>query len=285
MKELKESDLEIGDILIFEDFDFDEDKLDKHWNKNGFEGAFDYLVHYLIAWFDPGKEGDNYKNIYHAGIWGNVNINRGKKNPLYKNCVVQAGGNGIGAASLKAMLEDETVMNIYVCRLKKKTPNFQEDINVAIRSFYAEKGQYSDTTAWLLAVICSLRYSKGILHELLVDYFKLEKSADFVVEMILFLINQYNNKHQREMIACSPLVAMMYKNAGYEIPVKTFELLNNKLPKANFDITGFLKKLPFSLEKKTEELTAIQQTVVTPRQLMESPAVDIIGVLRHQIKQ
>lgn len=281
MKELKESDLEIGDILIFEDFDFDEDKLEKHWNENGFEGAFDYLLHYLIAWFDPGKEGDNYKNIYHAGIWGNVNIQRDKNNPLYKNCVVQAGGKGIGAASLKAMLTDDTVMNIYVCRFKKSTPTFRKDINAAIQNFYAKQGHYSDTTAWLLAVICSLRYSSGILHELLVDYFKLERNVDFIVELILILINDYNDKHQREMVACSPLVAMMYRNAGYDIPVKTFELLNNKLPKPNFDITGFLKKLPFTAKAKTRDLTSIQQTVVTPRQLMESPTVEVIGVLRH----
>ena len=282
MKVLKESDLEIGDILIFEDFDFNEEKLNNHWNEKGFEGVFDYLLHYLIAWFDPGTKGDNYKNIYHAGIWGNVNTKRDKNNPTYKNCIIQAGGNGIGAASLKAMLEHETVMNIYVCRFKKKTPTFKEDINSSIRALYSVQGQYSDTTAWLLAVICSLRYSKGILHELLANYFKLEKNVDFIVEMILLLINQYNNKHQRDMIACSPLVAMMYKNAGYEIPVKTFELLNNKLPKPNFDIYSFLKKTPISSEIKTEEFTSIKQTIVTPRQLMESSAVDIVGVLRHQ---
>ena len=199
LTELQESDLEIGDILIFEDFDYEKEKLDKLLDKYDYQGAFDYLLHYLIAWFDPGKEGDNYKNIYHAGIWGNVNINRDKKNPEYKNCIVQAGGEGIGAASLNAMLRDETVMNIYVCRFKKTTPTFREDINISIRNFYAEKGYYSDTTAWLLAVVCSLRYSTGILHELLVAYFKLDKKADAIVEIIIIIINLYNSKHRSHL--------------------------------------------------------------------------------------
>ncbi|MFT4603171.1 MAG: hypothetical protein ACI857_003358 [Arenicella sp.] len=36
-----------------------------------------YLLVYLIPWFDSGKEGENYKNIYHAAIWGNVDIFKG----------------------------------------------------------------------------------------------------------------------------------------------------------------------------------------------------------------
>lgn len=283
MKQLKESDLEIGDILIFEDYDFDEDKLYKHWKKNGLEGVFDYLLHYLIAWFDPGKKGANYKNIYHAGIWGNVNPTRNNKNPKYKNCVIQAGGKGIGAASLKAMLEHETVMNIYVCRLKKRTPSFKNDINNSIRNFYKEQGKYSYKTAWLLAVICSLRYSKGVLHKLLVKTFRFSIVANFIIKMILKSINDFSDKNQREMVACSPLVAMMYKNAGYELPVNVFELLNNnELPKPNFNLKGLENRLPLTSSINTEEWPAIKETVVTPRQLMESPAVDIIGVLKHQ---
>ncbi|WP_418510310.1 hypothetical protein [Corallibacter sp.] len=55
MKKLKESDLQIGDILIFEDFHFNPlTFLEKC--RDGKKEAFYYLLHYLIAWFDPGKK-------------------------------------------------------------------------------------------------------------------------------------------------------------------------------------------------------------------------------------
>ena len=135
MRELKKSDLLIGDILIYEDFDFDEielikkmDEAAKHeesYSKKievAASAAFNYLLHYLIAWFDPGKEGEDYKNIYHAGIWGNVNINRDKKgsNEIFKNGVVEATGSGIQFSTLKENLTDDAVKTIYVCRLKNK---------------------------------------------------------------------------------------------------------------------------------------------------------------------
>lgn len=49
MKKLQESDLQIGDILIFEDFNFKYNKLIENWENNGLSGVFYYLLHYLIA--------------------------------------------------------------------------------------------------------------------------------------------------------------------------------------------------------------------------------------------
>lgn len=283
MKILKESDLEIGDILIFEDYDFNNDELINNFNESGFKGAFYYLLHYLIAWFDPGKEGKNYKNIYHAAIWGNVDINRDNNStPLLKNCVVQAGTNGIGYATLKETLTHKTVMNVYVCRLKEKTSYFETDINKSIRDFYKEKGYYSFKTAWLLAIICSMRYTKGQVFRLLEKYLHSKIAAKYVVKMILDSINEYSNHNQRKMVACSPLVGMMYKNAGYELPVNVFELWqDNKFPHPLFDLKNLEEKLPLTSYNENDEWPTIKETIVTPRQLMESPAVEMIGILKH----
>ena len=284
MRELKKSDLQIGDILIFEDFDFQASKLKKNFDKNGFKGAFYYLLHYLIAWFDPGKEGNNYRNIYHAGIWGNVNVNRDKElPPSFEDCVVQAGTSGIGHASLEATLSHETVMNVYVCRLKEKTDNFETEINDSVREFYKVKGHYSFKTAWLLAVICSLRYSKGTLRKLLRKRFGY-LAAHYMVKAILDQINEYNDHHQRDMVACSPLVAMMYKNAGHELPVKVFQVLqDHEEVEPKFDLDEIKDDLDELLTTDdSDEWPPIKETVVTPRQLMESPAVEVIGVMKHR---
>ena len=282
MKELSESDLKIGDILIFEDFNFDPLKLMEKVKEGGAMGGAYYLLHYLIAWFDPGKEGDNYRNIYHAGIWGNVDINRDtEKAPQFKDCVVQAGTNGIGHASLAATLAHETVMNVYVCRLKETPDNFEADINNSIRDFYKAKGHYSFKTAWLLAAICSMRYTKSTLYEVLRSRFG-NAMAHYLVGFILIKINEYNNHHQRDMVACSPLVAMMYKNAGHELPVHVFEALKPQgLPKTNFDLQALEGNIPH-LSSSTEDWPTMKETVVTPRQLMESPSVEVIGVMKHK---
>lgn len=281
LKELTESDLQVGDILIFEDYNFDLQKFGDLLYCFNFKGVFDYLLHYLIAWFDPGKEGHQYKNIYHAGVWGKVNRNRDSKEPFFQKCVVQAGGDGISSATLEAMLKHPTVMNIYVCRYKKKDANFEENINTSIQNFYAKKGKYSYKTAWLLAVICSLRYTKGTLHKLLIRWFFFTNIANYIVEKILFYINQYNNKHQREMVACSPLVAMMYKNANYELPVYVFQSLKPEMPEPKFNLKGLAEKLPLQTTiSDNDEWPVIKETVITPRQLMESPDVKMVGVLR-----
>jgi hypothetical protein len=286
MKQLKKSDLEIGDILIFEDFDFSYTKLLDKLKIGGLSGVFYYLLHYLIAWFDPGKEGANYKNIYHAGIWGNVDINRDKKlPPSFENCVVQAGTGGIGYASFEATMQHETVMNVYVCRLKNQTLNFHNEINESIREFYKVRGHYSFETAWMLSAICSMRYTKGAIFQIIKSQFG-SLVAHYIVEAILEKINEYNDHHQREMVACSPLVAMMYKNAGHELPVYVFELdQNQSLPKPKFDLSDLEKALKPVQDNHTSEWPPINETVVTPRQLMESPAVELKGVIRHISKK
>lgn len=284
MKELKKEDLQIGDILIFEDFDFDPKKLERKTREGGIRGAFYYLLHYLIAWFDPGKEGDHYRNIYHAAIWGNVNVNRDKGFPeKFEDCVVQAGTTGIGYASFEATMTHETVMNVYVCRKKARTEDFEGEINSAIRNFYKERGHYSFETAWLLAVICSLRYSDATLYQLLEDRFG-KLTAHLIVAEILKLINYYNDHHQKDMVACSILVAMIYKNAGHELPVHVFETLNYSFyPSPKFEISEQLfEGLQANVQSAEHNWPILKETVVSPRQLMESPEVELIGVLRHQ---
>jgi len=282
MKELKKSDLEIGDILIFEDFDFSYTKLWEKWSKGGMRGVFYYLLHYLIAWFDPGKEGANYKNIYHAGIWGNVDVNRDNQQPpSFEDCVVQAGPDGIGHDSFENTRKYDSVMNVYVCRLKDQTPNFHNEINEAIREFYKVKGYYSFKTAWMLSAICSMRYSKGAVFTMIASRFG-KSVARYIVKEMLDAINEYNDHHQRDMVACSPLVAMMYKNAGHELPVHVFELSQDQEPpKPKFDLSELEKELEPLNEKDADDWPPIKETVVTPRQLMESPAVELKGVIRH----
>ena len=176
-------------------------------------------------------------------------------------------------------------MNVYVCRLKEKTTNFSDEINKSIREFYKEKGHYSFKTAWLLAAICSLRYSKATLHQLLKKRFG-SFIANYIVKMILDSINEYNNHHQRDMIACSPLVAMMYKNANYELSVNVFEsFLGKNLPEPNFNLNGLeekLRELNLANSENSNDWTPIKETVVTPRQLLESPDAELIGYLPHQ---
>lgn len=283
MKELKESDLQIGDILIFEDFNFEYGKLWKHFKKDGLKGIFYYLLHYLIAWFDPGKEGDQYRNIYHAAVWGNVDVNRDNNGlPSFENCVVQAGISGIGCASFEDTMSHETVMNVYVCRKKNQPESFEQDINNSVRNFYKEIGSYSFETAWLLAVICSSRYSSGTIYKILEAKYG-KRKAKFIVSSILELINKYNNGHQRDMVACSVLVAMIYKNAGYELPVNVFEAINSELPSPKFDLDELDEnELMQAVNAETlGDWPTLKETVVTPRQLMESPDVEVVGVLRH----
>ena len=168
MKELKESDLQVGDILIFENQDFDFALFLKYYNKSK-ESAAMYLLLYMIPWFDPGDNPENYKNIYHAAIWGNVNVNRGE-NKLVENLnrIVQAGTHGIDQAELDSTLKGAGVKNIYVYRFDKIDDDFENNINTQIRAFYNDTSiPYSYETAWLLAVICSMRYSDGELHKIL----------------------------------------------------------------------------------------------------------------------
>lgn len=281
MKQLKESDLQIGDILIFENYDFNLFKFIEELSDP--ESAAFYLLLYLIPWFDPGDDPDNYKNIYHAAIWGNVDVNRGKMGASVQNLnrIVQAGRSGIGQAELEATLKDDEVKNIYVYRFKNKDANFEENINNIVRKFYNQTSiKYSYNTAWMLAVICSLRYENGALRDYLVSKIG-AAAADKMIEAFQNIINKYNEDHQNEMVACSTLVAMIFKDAGYPLKIKDFE----KLIPFNAEVDSSL--IPnhieeVELDNSDLEVPNIDKTFVTPRQLFESESVEEVGFLHFE---
>jgi hypothetical protein len=276
MKELKESDLQVGDILIFENQDFDFALFLKYYNKSK-ESAAMYLLLYMIPWFDPGDNPENYKNIYHAAIWGNVNVNRGE-NKLVENLnrIVQAGTHGIDQAELDSTLKGAGVKNIYVYRFDKIDDDFENNINTQIRAFYNDTSiPYSYETAWLLAVICSMRYSDGELHKILKE--KLGASlASFMTSFIKDMVNKYSKDHQKHMVACSTLVAMIYKNANY--PLKINDLVNHKLSHTPITIDKDVE-LPLITIQEDHKLPEfkINEIIVTPRQLFESKSVKAVG--------
>lgn len=286
MKKLAESDLQSGDILIFENQDFnlirlldelrqDYDELD---NAKRTHAAF-YLLLYLIPWFDPGKEGANYKNIYHAAIWANIDLNRGSGALNFQNRIVQAGRSGIVSAEMPSTLKEDTVKAIYVYRRKQRNDEFAEDINVATRPFYNDTSiPYAYETAWLLAVICSLRYTDGQIHKILADKLG-KKVADLMVMFIRQLINDYNDKHQKEMVACSTLVAMIFKNAGYELHVDPLKQnASIQIPK-EFKLKTDLFSFYTSTQENKLPSIKVSETVITPRQLAESTDVELVGYL------
>ena len=293
MKELKETDLQIGDILIFEYPDFEWNKVLKIWNdpksyKNLTEKLKAigwYLIHFAIPWCDPGKNPETYKNIYHAAIWGNVDVYRGStlNQPNFQNRIVQAGTRGTGQASLEDTLKEPSVQNIYVCRHINKTDfiNFEERINNVIKEYYNDTSlKYSFETAWMLSVLCSLRYSTGTLYKMLKDKYGNTKAALLVLS-ITTLVQYYAKHHKKEMIACSPLVADIFMDA--EIPLKIDTLVTtktvNKLTTSELDLTSWnINKEEIDLKIP---LSVTNDTIVTPRQLMESESVEVIGYLRH----
>lgn len=277
MKELKESELQLGDILIFENQDFDPIFFGKLLLENQESAAF-YILLYLIPWFDPGDNPKNYKNIYHAAIWGNVDIFKGSaKIQQYETKIVQAGTHGIGSAHLYDTMTGPGVKNIYVYRRKKLPLEFYDAVNIATRSFYNQTQiKYSYSTAWLLAIICSLRYTDGTLHKLLEE--KLGKAwADFIVKTIIDLINVYQKEHEEQMVACSTLVAMIYDRAGYSIILKE----KNKDRPLNIpsEVVDALKIIPAPKVEVQEipTITNISNLTLTPRQLLESPDVELFG--------
>lgn len=287
MKELQESDLQVGDILIFENQDFSYSKfyslcpsLKDSADKEKWMPAAFYLLVYMIPWFDPGDDPKNYKNIYHAAIWGNVNVNLKKMGaPVeYGNRIVQAGPRGIVQDSLQETLVGPGVKNIYVYRYKGKNADFANKINEQIRNFYNDISiPYSYETAWLLAVICSMRYSDGALYEILKE--KIGKwGADLMIGVIQDMINQYNNDHQKEMVACSTLVAMIYKDADYPLEIKEFEKEQQfHIP---IDFNAMPQKLTIEeVNDKNLPKFATDKTIVTPRQLFESSSVEEVGYL------
>ncbi|WP_420385459.1 hypothetical protein [Roseivirga sp.] len=291
MERLEPEDLQAGDILIFENNDFSAVDLLTNLMRDYNEKEYDdkmhtafYLLLYLIPWFDPGDEGENYKNIYHTAIWANIDLNRGKGEPEFENRIVQIGRGGIVSDILPRTLGESTVKNVYVYRKTARPAGFEEKVNEATRAFYNdEKTPYSFETAWLLAVICSLRYSDGTLHKMLED--RLGKTGtDLMVMLIRSLINHYNDKHQKKMVACSTLVAMIYKNAGFPVHIDAL--------KRDQEI-----HLPSELSFKADHLQAfdlpsnpqiprigVVETVVTPRQLAESPDVKLVGYFPHHTR-
>ncbi len=285
MRKLEEADLQIGDILIFENEDFSNSKFlslcpslkDSGDKKNWMPAAF-YLLKYMISWFDPGNDPKNYKNIYHAAIWGNVDINRDRTDKPVdnKNRIVQAGSHGIGQASLDATLRGSGVKNLYVYRYKGQDATFENSVNKQIRDFYEDTSiPYSYETAWLLAVICSMRYSDGTLYNILKD--KIGKwAAILMVGIIQDIINLYNDEHQKEMVACSTLVAMVYKNASFPLNIKDFVKDQPINISVNFDAIAN-KPTINELHDKNIPKATINETVVTPRQLLESNSVEPLG--------
>ncbi len=284
MKELQESDLQVGDILTFENEDFSYLRLYSLMpgiadmgNKEKWMPAAFYLLLYMIPWFDPGDDPKNYKNIYHAAIWGNVNIYRGQnREPQNENRIVQAGTSGIGQADMDATLRGHGVKNIYVYRRKNNPAGFEEAITKATRDFYDDVSiPYAYETAWLLAVICTMRYPDGKLRELLNGYMP-AYAADMMILIIQDWIDDYNANHEKEMVVCSTLVSMIYKNAGFELDVEVLK-----------ESGSLAIPQPFQLEKEVDvdipqaDLTGVnvKGTIVTPRQLAESPDVVEVGYL------
>lgn len=277
MKELQKSDLQIGDILIYENQDFDQKVFDQLIEDGNWYNAAFYLLLYAIPWFDPGEDGENYKNIYHAAIWGNVDVNRDEeKAPEYLDTIVEAGPDGIVQDSLEETLVGPGVKNIYVYRYKDKNENFHHGINEHIRKFYDDTTiPYSYETAWLLAVICSMRYDDGALFDVLKQHMD-EWKARAMVFFITTIINSYNEDHQKKMVACSTLVAMIYKNAGYTLKIKEF--VKDPKPHVPVDFSA-MKGKEVLMQQKHNELKRItlSETVVTPRQLFESSSVELVG--------
>lgn len=295
MRTLKKSDLQIGDILIFEYPDFNwsevekiwEDKEKKHKNLTEKLKAIGwYLLHYAIPWCDPGKNPETYKNIYHAAIWGNVDVYRGStlKQPNYQNRIIQAGTRGTGQASLEETMKAASVKNVYVCRHVNKTKfvDFETQINTIIREYYNDTSlKYSFETAWMLSVLCSLRYNTGTLHKILDKKYGKTK-ASLMVLSIITLIQYYAKYHKKDMIACSPLVADIFMDA--KIPLKIDTLVatrsNNELTLADLDLDSW------NINKKDIDteipLSITNDTIVTPRQLMESESVEIVGYFCHK---
>ena len=290
MKELQQSDLQPGDILIFEnqDFSFTEfyNLTPSIWDWNDQEkwmpAAF-YLLIYMIPWFDPGDDPKNYKNIYHAAIWGNVDVNIDKEGPAkFEDRIVQAGPDGIVQDDLESTLVGHGVKNIYVYRHKNANAKLYEKVNEATRSFYNDTSiPYSYETAWLLAVICSMRYTDGALFNILQEKLG-TKFATIMVGVIQELINKYNEDHQREMVACSTLVAMIYKDAGFALDFAPLE--KDKPVAVPADLT--LDPMKLRVEKNDPAIPQIEikETVVTPRQLAESPDVVELGYFPYKGK-
>lgn len=295
MRELNKSDLQIGDILIFEYPDFNWNEVEKIWEdkENKYKNLTEklkaigwYLLHFAIPWCDPGKNPETYKNIYHAAIWGTIDIYRGStlKQPNFQDRIVQAGTLGTGQASLEDTMKAPSVKNVYVCRHinKDKFTDFEAKINKVIKEYYNDTSlKYSFETAWMLSVLCSLRYNTGTLYKILEKKCGKTK-ASLMVLSIITLVQYYAKYHKKDMIACSPLVADIYMDAKIPLKIDTLVTtkINNELTSSDLDLDSWnINKKDIDIEIP---LSVANDTIVTPRQLMESESVEIIGYLPHQ---
>ena len=106
--------------------------------------------------------------------------------------------------------------------------------------------------------------------------------ATLLVVAITTLVQYYAKNHKKDMIACSPLVADIFMDA--EIPLKTDTLVTTKeedqLKSSDLDLASWnINEEEIDLDFP---LSVTNDTMVTPRQLMESKSVKVIGYLPHE---
>lgn len=279
-RKLDVSELQPGDILIYENQNFSFTDFDKELTKSYDHAAF-YMLLYLISWFDPGKDRVNYRNYYHAAVWGTI---RDLNDNSLKTGVVGIGRSGISAGGgIHAGKGVHMTKSIRVVRCNKS--DFDPfKINDALQEFYNNKENipYAYDSAYLLAILCTIRYKDGTLRKLLEQQLGEGPWVDFFYKLAIYLVNQYMSRHQDNMVVCSSLVSMAFKNAGYQLAIHDFESGNN-------DTQGTLLNLPDQLPGQIEEMESriagvadfpdipIPETLVTPRQLLESPDTDNLG--------
>ncbi len=280
-RKLDVSELKPGDILIYENQNFNFTDLDNELTK-GYDHAAFYMLLYLIAWFDPGKDRLNYRNYYHAAVWGTI---RGEKNNSLTTGVVGIGRSGISiGGKVHAGKGVPRTKSIRVVRCDK--PEFAPyKLNDALQQFYNDRKKipYAYDSAYLLAILCTLRYKDGSLRELLER--QLGKDSPwipFFYGMAIYLVNEYMSRHQDSMMVCSTLVSMAYVNADCPLRVYDFESGVN-------EASGFPLDLPSDLPGHIDEMESkiagysdfpdipIPETLVTPRQLLESPDTYNLG--------
>lgn len=288
MKELKESELQSGDILIYENQNFSWTRLYEEMDKD-YQGKGDshahtafYMLLYMIPWFDPGKTPKDYKNYYHAAVWGTI---RGEKDNSLTTGVVGMGRSGIGIGG-QISTGGVTVKSIRVYR-NNRLDFDPYKINDGLQYYYDQNKKkhipYAYESAYFLAVLCSIRYKDGTLRSLIER--QLGKGSiwvDFFYKLAIYIVNDYMSRHQEEMMVCSTLVSLAFKKAGFQLRVNDFESGKNKEQIAALDVHD---KVPMEFQEllsafpKASDFPDIEipETLVTPRQLFESPDVSLLG--------
>ncbi|MFY0591764.1 hypothetical protein [Roseivirga sp.] len=275
------SKLQPGDILIYENQDFNFDDFNKELDKSYNNAAF-YVLLYMIAWFDPGKDRLNYKNYYHAAVWGTI---RGEKDNSLTTGVVGIGRSGISVGGgIHAGAGVHMTKSIRVVRCNK--PEFDPfKLNDALQEFYNNRKHipYAYDSAYLLAILCTLRYKDGTLRELLEQQLGKDSAwIPFFYGLALYLVNEYMSRHQDSMVVCSTLVSMAYVNADCPLKVLDFESGGNLGSSLLLNLPSDLPNRIQEMESKIAGYSAfpdipIPDTLVTPRQLLESPDTFNLG--------